>query len=127
MRAASVCAFLLACGGPSRSMVEHATARRTRGLEVFAVDALLVVRMDQPGGANLVFYDPVREGDRIVLVAGVHSGGRAGVAVQCFDVGALAPTTHWTVGWRDPDGALIDVEVTRGERAADVAAECPSR
>lgn len=117
------------CGAGSRAMVGPPGSSAAYPMEVLAEGDVLVVRVEQPGGSNVVVYEPTLEHDRLVLEAGLWSGGNPGEQVQCFDVARLSAPADWPehVVWRDRGGTLTPVVVARGERAAALARACPSR
>lgn len=120
---------LAACGAGSRAMVGPPGSSAAYPMEVLAQGDVLIVRVEQPGGSNVVVYEPALEQGRLALEAGLWSGGNPGEQVQCFDVARLSAPADWPdrIVWRDRVGTLTPVEVARGERAAALARSCPSR
>ena len=118
MRAALLLVLLAGCGG-SRAMVGAPGTNASYPIELFAHEGTLIVRVQQPGGSNVVVYGPTVERGQVVVEAGLWSGGNRGEQVQCFDVAQLAPPTDWIdrVVWRDHEGGLTPVHVARGDAA----------
>ena len=103
-------AFLMlaaACAHTSRSMLTYQSLRAERPgyhAELYADGDVLVLRVDDPGGVNLVPYEPTIADGTVVVEAGLWSGGNRGAHVHCLHVGATGD--WWTrVYFREPDGS----------------------
>jgi hypothetical protein len=116
---------------PRSSMVDYSTLVAKRQAVFYAHDRTLVLETRDPSGLVLVSYDPYVEDDRIVVTAGIASGGSGGVRWRCLDIGALGVEGDWTqrLVWRQRDGTLVPItDVNRTPRAQEVAAQCaPNR
>lgn len=126
MRVPLACLLVLAACGPPPSMIAWHDARdATRGYDVRVVahGDTLAVTLVQPGLVGMVLYPPAREGEAVVLTAGLVSSGAAGERARCFDVSTLGLGSDWPdhVRWREPDGRTVAIEVAR----SDAPPACP--
>jgi hypothetical protein len=123
----ALCVAAVSCGHPSSSMIDHAAVRSAYQAEFFADGDLLVLKAAEPGGTMLVPFDPLLDGNNVVLTVGVASGGNARVRTHCISLTGLSPAPGWwqRLLWREPDGGLVEVgHVRHDEVARQLAADC---
>lgn len=127
MTAMATAGVLAGCSAKLSPMIDYAALQSQRHPEFFAHGDTLALRATNPSGQNLVLDEPRLDHDCVVLVAGVVSGGAAGLRTYCFKLAGLPVQPDWPdrVYWRNRDGALVPVrDIDRSDTARQVVANC---
>src|SRR5262245_11922333 len=100
-------------------MIGYESVRSTHDAQFHVSGRTLIVTSTDPMGGTLVLYDPYVEDGRVVLTAGIASGG-GGERTRCFELRAKWPSR---LAWRERDGSLA--RISDVQRASDtLVAHC---